>query len=95
MKNVYHDLGSVVDGENNVGDACGGECLDLMQDHRAVSKLDQGLGEREGLEGPSVGLSIAVRLDGCTKLLVGVVGERGGRGSIQEASDGCRNRRRE
>lgn len=46
---LLHDLGSVVDGENNVGDANGDESFNLVDDHGLVAKLDQGLGESQGL----------------------------------------------
>ena len=39
-----HDVGPVVDSEHNVGHTSGCEALDLVQDHRAVGKLDEGLG---------------------------------------------------
>lgn len=44
-----HDLGSVVDGENNVCDTGCSEGLDLVDDHGLVSELDQRLRKGEGL----------------------------------------------
>lgn len=44
-----HHLWPVVDGEHDIGDACLGESLDLVEDHGPVAELDQGLGKGEGL----------------------------------------------
>jgi hypothetical protein len=44
-----HDLRTVIDGEHNVGDARIGEGGDLVLDHGLVGKLDEWLGQREGL----------------------------------------------
>ena len=49
LQGFGHDLGSVVDGEDNVCDACSSQRLDLVQDHRLVAELDERLGQREGL----------------------------------------------
>ena len=48
-KVLLHNLWAVVDGEDNIRDASRGQGFDLMQDHALVAKLDQGLGERQGL----------------------------------------------
>lgn len=48
---LLHDLGAVVDGEDDVGDAGGGEGLDLVEDHAFVAELDEGFREGEGLGG--------------------------------------------
>lgn len=44
-----HDLGSVVDGEDNVCDTGSCESLDLVLDHGLVAEFDERLGEGEGL----------------------------------------------
>lgn len=48
-KMFLHDLGTVVDGKNDVGDTCFSEGLDLVQDHGLVRELDKGLRKSEGL----------------------------------------------
>jgi len=49
-----HDLGSVVDGEDNVLDTGLDKGVDLVQDHSLVAELDQRLGEGQG-QGPETG----------------------------------------
>lgn len=49
---LFHNLGAVVDGEDDVGDTGGGEGLDLVEDHALVAELDEGLGESERLPAP-------------------------------------------
>lgn len=44
-----HDLRTVVDGENDVGDTSLSKGLDLVLDHGLVAKLHEGLGESQGL----------------------------------------------
>lgn len=46
---LLHDLGAVVDGQDNVGDAGSDESLDLVDNHGLVSKLDKRLGKGKGL----------------------------------------------
>jgi hypothetical protein len=48
LKGLGHDLGAVVDSEDNVGDTSSGESLDLVDNHGTVAKLDEGFGEGEG-----------------------------------------------
>jgi hypothetical protein len=43
-----HDLGAVVDGEDNVGDTSSSKGGDLVLNHGLVAKLDQRFGESEG-----------------------------------------------
>lgn len=77
-----HDLGAVVDGENNVGDAGCGQALDLVQDHGLVGEFDQRLRQGKGLGT----WSMAVRCfrPGC------------GRGiCIREGASGCQTHRQE
>jgi hypothetical protein len=45
-----HNLGAVVDSEDNIGDASRSKGLDLMLDHGLVRKLDKRLGVCEGLQ---------------------------------------------
>ena len=49
LQSFGHDLWSVVDGENNVCDACSSQRLDLVQDHGLVAELNEGLREGERL----------------------------------------------
>lgn len=49
-----HDLGAVVDSQNNVRDTSIGEGLNLVLDHGFVGELDEGLGEGQGLCGAQV-----------------------------------------
>lgn len=44
-----HDIRTVVDGQDNICDTGSSQALDLVQDHRAVSKLHQGFGKGQGL----------------------------------------------
>lgn len=46
---LFHNLGPVVDGENDVFDTSGDEGLDLVDNHGLVAELDEGFGKREGL----------------------------------------------
>lgn len=48
-KGRLHHLRPVVDGQDDIRDADGGEGLDLVQDHGPVAELDEGLGEGKGL----------------------------------------------
>jgi len=50
LKFLGHDLRAVVDGKNDVRDASGSQCCDLMLDHGLVGKLDEGFGESQGLD---------------------------------------------
>ena len=51
---LLHDLGAVVDGENDIGHAGFGQSLDLVHDHWPVAELNQRLGQSKGLgRGPS------------------------------------------
>ena len=43
-----HDFGPVVDGEHDVGDACCGECFDLVGDHGPIAEFDERFGQGEG-----------------------------------------------
>lgn len=44
-----HNLGAIVDSQNNVSDTSLGKGLDLVLDHGLVCELDQRLGESQGL----------------------------------------------
>lgn len=46
---LLHNLRAVVDSKDDIGDARGGEGLDLVLDHGLVGELDERLGEGEGL----------------------------------------------
>lgn len=46
---LRHNLGAVVDGENDISDSCLGQGLDLVHNHGLVAKLNEGLGRSEGL----------------------------------------------
>jgi len=45
LESLGHDLGAVVDGEDNVGHTSSGQSLDLVDDHGTVAELDERLGE--------------------------------------------------
>jgi hypothetical protein len=47
-KGSSHNLGAVVDGEDNVGDTSSSKGGDLVLNHGLVAKLDQRFGESEG-----------------------------------------------
>jgi hypothetical protein len=49
LQGLCHDLRSVVDGEDNVCDTCSSQRLDLVQNHRLVAELNEGLRKGEGL----------------------------------------------
>lgn len=55
---LLHDLGAVVDSEDNIGDASSSKGLDLVLNHGLVRELDQGLGEGEGLR---IGINRSVK----------------------------------
>jgi len=55
LQDINHNFRSVVDSQDNVGNASSGQSLDLMQDHRLVPKFHQGLREGEGLGGVITG----------------------------------------
>lgn len=40
---LFHYFGSIVDGQDDVGDASSDKGLDLVDNHRLVAKLDQRL----------------------------------------------------
>jgi hypothetical protein len=44
-----HDIGAVVDGQNNIGDTSSSQAFNLVKDHRAVSKFHQGFGKGQSL----------------------------------------------
>lgn len=69
LQGCGHDLGSVVDGKDNVGHTSCCESLDLVQNHRLVSELDERLREGEGLMVVSAGSRLPVALD-VSRLLV-------------------------
>lgn len=46
---LLHNLGAVVDSEDNISDASSSKSLDLVLNHGLVRELDQGLGEGESL----------------------------------------------
>jgi hypothetical protein len=48
LEGFGHDLGAVVDGEDDVGDASSGQSLNLVDNHGSVAELDEGFGEGEG-----------------------------------------------
>ena len=48
-KTLFHYLGPVVDGEDDIGDAGGGKGLNLVEDHGPVAELNEGFGKGEGL----------------------------------------------
>ena len=48
LEGLGHDLGTVVDGEDNVSHASSGQSLDLVDDHGTVAELDERLGEGKG-----------------------------------------------
>jgi hypothetical protein len=50
LERLGHDLGAVVDREDDVGDAGRSESLDLVLDHGLVGELDERLGQRERLQ---------------------------------------------
>jgi hypothetical protein len=83
-----HDLGAVVDSEDNIRDTSSSERLNLVLDHRLVRKLDKRLGVCERLQ-----LALAASVIACA------VASRGPdeppRETIQEASDGFQTLRRE
>lgn len=62
VQELLHDLGAVVDGEDDVCDAGGDEGLDLVDYHGLVAELDEGLGEGEGL----LRMEISGRPGGCS-----------------------------
>ena len=43
-----HDIGAIIDGENDVGDTSSRQRLDLVKDHGSVGEFDEGLRESEG-----------------------------------------------
>jgi hypothetical protein len=48
LEGFGHDLGAVVDGEDDVGHTSSGQSLDLVDNHGSVAELDEGFGEGEG-----------------------------------------------
>lgn len=48
LEGLGHDLGAVVDGEDDVSHASLGQSLDLVNDHGSVAELDKRLGEGKG-----------------------------------------------
>lgn len=89
---LLHDLGSVVDSENNVGDASGDESLDLVDDHGLVAKLNQGLGESQGLYHGGI---ISYWLSR-SRTEYGVrIARQSSRGNVREVEDGCRSHQQE
>lgn len=49
FQSLFHNIWSVIDGEDDVRDAGSGEAFDLMENHGPIGELDQRLGESEGL----------------------------------------------
>lgn len=45
-----HDIGAVIDSQDDIGDTSGSQALDLVEDHGAVTELDERLRESERLE---------------------------------------------
>jgi hypothetical protein len=48
LEGFGHDLGAVVDGEDDVGHTSSSQGLDLVDNHGSVAELDEGFGEGEG-----------------------------------------------
>lgn len=48
LESSSHNLGTVVDGEDNVGDTSGSKGSNLVLNHGLVGKLDQRFGESKG-----------------------------------------------
>jgi hypothetical protein len=46
---LLHDLGSVVDSKNDIGNTCCDQRLNLMHNHGLVAELDKGLGKSQSL----------------------------------------------
>ena len=64
-----HDLGAVVDGEDNVCDTGSSESSDLVLNHGLVGKLDQRFGESES-ERTQTGTETADKNESCMALSV-------------------------
>jgi hypothetical protein len=87
LQGLGHDLGTVVDGEDNIGDTSSSESLDLVLDHGLVGELNKRLGVCEGLWLP---LALPwLRGSGAQQRAA-----RGGE-SVREGADGFQTLRRE
>ena len=50
LESSHHHIGAVVDSQDDIGDTCGSQALDLVENHGPVAELDEGLGESERLQ---------------------------------------------
>lgn len=48
-----HNIRTIVDSQHNVSNTRSSQALNLMQDHRTISELHQGLGKRQSLIVPA------------------------------------------
>jgi len=64
LESFGHDLGAVVDGEDDVGHTSSSQSLDLVDNHRSVAELDKGFGEGEG-ERAQAGAEATDENEGC------------------------------
>jgi len=51
IEELLHGLGLVINGEDDIRDTSGDQRLNLVQDHGLIAKLNERLGQREGLKG--------------------------------------------
>lgn len=72
MESSSHNLGTVVDGKDNVGDTSSSKSSDLVLNHGLVGKLDQRFGESKG-ERTQTGTETADENKSCMALSVMVV----------------------
>ena len=64
-----HNIGTVVHSQDNICDTSCGQALNLVQDHRPVTELDEGLGQGKGL-GTNIGVSKQSKFFDCIKLFL-------------------------
>jgi len=64
LKGLGHDLGAVVDSEDDVSHTSSSQSLDLVDNHRSVAELDEGFGEGKG-ERAQTGAEATNEDEGC------------------------------
>jgi hypothetical protein len=72
LESSSHNLGTVVDGEDNVGDTSSSKSSNLVLNHGLVGKLDQRFGESKG-ERTQTGTETADENESCMASSVLVV----------------------
>lgn len=98
LETGLHDLGPVVDGQDDIGDASIGESGDLVLNDGLVGELDQRLGQSEGLSsGARVSSRYIQRGRGaalhCSE--EGQQQQQRQRTDVREGGGGCQSHRRE